>query len=170
MANTYTLISSVTVGAGGASSIDFTSIPNTYTDLLLDLSIRGASNAASNGFFYQLKLNGSSTSYTGRTINGQGTSATSGSYTGIYGYNPASDYTANTFNNDLIYIPNYAGSTNKSLSIDSTSENNSATVNNLTLVAALWSNTAAVNQLTITMGGGNVAQYSTAYLYGIKNS
>ena len=30
MANTFELISSVTVGAGGAASIDFTSIPSTY--------------------------------------------------------------------------------------------------------------------------------------------
>ena len=40
MADTYTLISSVTVGAGGASSIDFTSIPATYTDLLVKFSLR----------------------------------------------------------------------------------------------------------------------------------
>ena len=42
MANTYTLISSVTVGSGGASSIDFTSIPATYTDLCLVWSGRSA--------------------------------------------------------------------------------------------------------------------------------
>jgi hypothetical protein len=46
MADTYTLISSVTVGAGGASSIDFTSIPATYTDLLIKVSARGASGAS----------------------------------------------------------------------------------------------------------------------------
>jgi hypothetical protein len=42
MATTYTLInSSVTVGSGGAADIEFTSIPATYTDLLLVLSGRG---------------------------------------------------------------------------------------------------------------------------------
>ena len=35
------LISSVTVGSGGASSIDFTSIPQTYTDLVVRWSTRG---------------------------------------------------------------------------------------------------------------------------------
>ena len=37
MANTYVLISSSTVGSGGAASIDFSSIPATYTDLVLKL-------------------------------------------------------------------------------------------------------------------------------------
>ena len=40
MANTFQLISSTTVGAGGASSIDFTSIPSTYTDLVIKWSGR----------------------------------------------------------------------------------------------------------------------------------
>ena len=42
MATTYTLISSVTVGSGGAASIEFTSIPADYTDLLLKVSMRCA--------------------------------------------------------------------------------------------------------------------------------
>ena len=40
MATTFTKIASVTVGSGGASSIDFTSIPSTYTDLCVKLSTR----------------------------------------------------------------------------------------------------------------------------------
>jgi hypothetical protein len=35
MANTYEAIATVEVGSGGASTIDFTSIPSTYTDLVL---------------------------------------------------------------------------------------------------------------------------------------
>ena len=37
MANTYVAIATVTVGSGGAASIDFTSIPATYTDLVVKL-------------------------------------------------------------------------------------------------------------------------------------
>jgi len=61
MANTYQLISSTTVGAGGASSILFSSIPATYTDLILDLSVR-TSNAASQAIL-DIKFNGSSANY-----------------------------------------------------------------------------------------------------------
>ena len=42
MANTYELISSVTVGAGGTTSVSFASIPQTYTDLKLVGSARGS--------------------------------------------------------------------------------------------------------------------------------
>ena len=40
MAVTFTQIASVTVGSGGAASIDFTSIPSTYTDLCIKTSIK----------------------------------------------------------------------------------------------------------------------------------
>ena len=39
---TFTKIASATVGSGGASSIEFTSIPSTYTDLVIKLSMRSA--------------------------------------------------------------------------------------------------------------------------------
>ena len=45
MPDTFIKIASVTVGSGGASSIDFTSIPSTYTDLVVVHSLRGT-NAA----------------------------------------------------------------------------------------------------------------------------
>ena len=54
---TYTLISSVTVGAGGASSIDFTSIPSTYTDLLVKISARSTLNELNGGHAVGLKIN-----------------------------------------------------------------------------------------------------------------
>ena len=47
MPNTFTLIASSTVGAGGASSIDFTSIPSTYTDLVIKASLRSDRNTGS---------------------------------------------------------------------------------------------------------------------------
>jgi hypothetical protein len=167
VANTFVLISSVTVGAGGASSIDFTSIPATYTDLCLVLSGRGSNSAASTGI--KLKLNNVSTNFTNREIYADG--STVGSYTGTdgAGYVNAATGTASTFNNWQIYIPNYAGSTNKSYSIDYVRENNT-TANDMGMYAGLWSNTSTINQITVTINAGTFVQYSTAYLYGIKNS
>ena len=78
--------------------------------------------------------------------------------------------TANTFDNFEIYIPNYAGSTNKSFSVDGVAEDNSSSNNELDLVAGLWSSTSAINAVGLTINGQTIAQYSTAYLYGIKNS
>ena len=167
MADTYTLISSVTVGAGGASSIDFTSIPATYTDLLVKLSSR---NTSTGGAIY-LRFNGSTSSYTVRYLEGNGAAASSGTdstYLYVSELNTSST-TASTFSSADIYIPNYAGSTNKSVSADSVSENN-ATTAYAGIYAGLWSNTSAITQVTLYPSANTFAQYSTAYLYGIKNS
>ena len=166
MANTYTLIASSTVGSGGAANIDFTSIPATYTDLVLKLSIR--TDKATLGDVWLLKLNTSSANFTARWIEGNGASASSGSSI-LYGALVGSSATANTFNNTEIYFPNYAGNTNKSFSVDSVTENNATTAYQ-DLAAGLWSQTAAITGINISITSNNLVQYSTAYLYGIKNS
>jgi hypothetical protein len=169
MANTYTLIASSTVGAGGASSIDFTSIPSTYTDLVLMNSGRNTTNGNET---VQLYFNNdtTATNYNIRRIYGNGSAASSASFNASYSmYFPLNNYTASTFSSSQCYIPNYAGSTNKSFSIESTEENN-ATLSEMVLLAGLWSNTAAINRITLVPYSGTFAQYSTAYLYGIKSS
>ena len=107
---------------------------------------------------------------TQRYLQGNGSTVASGATSTTTGnYMSPSDYTANTFGNNLLYFPNYAGSTNKSFYTDSVSENN-ATTSFLIMNSYLWSQTTAINQITLTPGGGNFAQYSSASLYGIKNS
>lgn len=164
MPNTFTLIASSTVGAGGASSIDFTSIPSTYTDLVIKFS----GSATSTGGWVNITFNGSSANLSGKYIYANNTTVLSGSLAPLMYSNPTS-YTANTFGNGETYIPNYAGSTNKSMSIDTVNENNAAATDML-LQAGLWSITSAITRITLTPNAGNLAQYSTAYLYGIKNS
>jgi len=170
MATTYEAIATVTVGSGGASEIEFTSISSAYTDLSLKLSTRCATDDFPN---IRIRFNGVTTSYSHRIVYGSGSAA--GSYSGTnngidYASDDAAAQTANTFSNCEIYIPNYAGSTNKSLSADAVSENN-ATAAYALLTAGLWSNTAAINTIRIYYGGGqNLSQYSSATLYGIKNS
>ena len=167
MANTYTLISSSTVGSGGAANIDFASIPATYTDLVLFTSLR-CTNTSSNAVY--ITFNGSGSSYSLIYIVGTGAVTASGVGSSILARMVDTNATANTFSNSFQYIPNYAGSNYKSVSTDSVAENNGTTAL-MNLDAELWSNTAAINQITITpASGGDIAQYSTAYLYGISNS
>jgi hypothetical protein len=163
MPNTFTLIASSTVGSGGAASIEFTSIPATYTDLVVRTSVRSTGVATS----LDIGFNGSTASFTNKFLQGSGSAATSGTLARYAGLTTGSDQTASTFANCEIYIPNYAGSTNKSFSGDAVQENN-ATLSYAGLVANLWSNTSAINQITLTNSTGNFAQHSTAYLYGIK--
>lgn len=175
MANTLELIASSTVGSGGASDITFSSIPSTFTDLCVKYSVRGlAAYTAGYAVFY---LNGdTSTSYSARWAIGDGSSVGSGASTGatnysrIIGANIGTPATANIFTNGELYIPNYAGSVRKSATGSGVGENNGSTAFAL-ITANLYPSTSAVTSLTIVnYDAGGLAQYSSAYLYGIKNS
>ena len=171
MANTYTLISSSTVGSGGAASVTFSSIPNTYTDLKIVYSTRISSSGNANAFF--ITFNSSTTGYNTRFIEGAGSGTPGSAYvTSRYGgLDTGNTATSNTFSNGEIYIPSYLSSNNKSYVADSISENN-ATLGVQWLVAALWSNTAAITSIKLEPDSvsNTYLQYSSFYLYGISNS
>ena len=161
---TMQVIEHIEVGSGGAASIDFTSIPATYTDLYLTLSARtdGTGNATN------IEFNGSGTGYSNRSLQGNGASASSfGTYFSTIGNSNDSTQTSNTFGSIGVMIPNYSSSTQyKSYSSDSASENN-ATTAYMAIVAGLWSNTDAITSLSLTPVNGSWVQYSSATLYGI---
>ena len=161
-------IASTTVGAGGAASVTFSSIPSTYTDLCVKFSARDNSSYVANNI--ALSFNGSTASFSVRNLYGNGSSALSGTASNQAGLAAAANATASTFSNSEFYIPNYAGSTNKSYSGDTVSENNATEAYDW-FNAGLWSNTAAITSITITAGSSATFQnYSNFYLYGIKNS
>jgi hypothetical protein len=169
MASTYTKIASVTVGAGGASSIDFTSIPSTYTDLVVKASLRDTGTSD-----VRLRFNGNTSSiYTERRVYGNGASTGSDTITQTSMYfgsmSVPTTFTANTFGSMEILIPNYAGSANKSLSTDGVTENN-ATTSYQTLHAGLFADTTAISSISIFPDSGLFTQYSTATLYGVVNA
>jgi hypothetical protein len=172
MANTFELIAAVTVGSGGAATIDFTSIPSTYTDLMLVTSCR--SNRAAAADDLRFRLNGNTSSiYSYRQIygfSGGAGSAMDTTTAGVIGQTPAATSTASTFDNSSVYIPNYAGSTNKSYSIDNAWENNSTSAWQLNLFAGLFASTTAISSISVYPSTGSFVQYSTAYLYGVKNA
>jgi hypothetical protein len=167
MANTFELISSY-AATGSVSSISFTSIPSTYTDLVLKVSAR-TTHLSDDAVV--IKFNGSSSTYSMRRLDGNGSSASSdNNTTNIRGVTNDAGKTASTFGSWEIYIPNYAGSTNKSASLDAVSENN-ATAASAQLVAGLWSTTSAITQIDLTsFNAANFVIYTTAYLYGVKNA
>jgi hypothetical protein len=165
---TYTLIAHTEVGSGGAANITFSSIPATFTDLVILVSARttGASYAIN------ATINGSTADYTYRALEGDGsgaqsfTQATSGAPPRLIASQSRTGDTANTFGSAQIYIPNYRGSTAKSISIDTIMETNGTTAFQ-DIVAALWNNTAAINSIALVPALSNFAQYSSATLYGI---
>ena len=162
----YVLLEKITVGAAGASSVTFSGIPQTgYTDLVVKFSARN--DTANVNVSVRLNFNGVTTNLSSRNLYGTGSTASSYTdTTGDVGVIDGDSATASTFGNGEVYIPNYAGSNNKSHSTDSVVENN-ATSAWAVLSAGLWSSTSAITSLTLTPNSGNWKQYSTFYLYGV---
>jgi hypothetical protein len=155
------LIASATVGAGGAATMDFNSIPQTFTDLTILMSARCATGSETT-----LTFNANATGYTRRLVYGDGSTVLSASGAGnFYAFVGAATSTALTFGNTQMIIPNYTGSANKVLMSDTVNENNATTASQA-IYAGLWSNTAAITSISLAPFSGLFAQFSTAYLYG----
>ena len=173
MANTYTLISSNVLGSS-AASVTFSSIPATYTDLVLRMSAR--CTTAANNMVLGLRINGLSTTiYSNTFLQGTGSAASSGAsatQTELNGNTFQGDATtANTFTSIEFYIPSYTVAQNKPISGISSGENNAT--------AALTKATANLIRSTATISSIFLFEQSSAalfssgssfYLYGIKNS
>jgi hypothetical protein len=163
-----TLIESKTLGTAQAS-IEFTSIPQDGTDLLILTSLRD--NLANPTSSAKLQFNASAaTNYSLRRLRGTGSAAASDSFAsqssiGGNHINGATS-TADTFASGMIYITNYSQTVAKSVSIDATAENN-ATATALGINAGLWSLTAAITSIQITPEGTSFAVGSTISLYKI---
>jgi len=170
MANTYTLISSNTLGSNTAS-VTFSSIPNTYTDLVLKCSSR---NSVGNSEIRITLNNSTASNYSYTYLLGYGTgvdSARAGSASYIYSIGATSSQTSSTFSNTEIYIPSYTASQNKIVSSFGTNEDNSSSGSDLGAVSGLWRVTDAISTITLTPGAsGNFVTNSSFFLYGIKNS
>jgi hypothetical protein len=164
---TYVKIAGVDVGVLGAANINFASIPSTFTDLVIKLS--GRVSAASEFITIRTSINASSSNFSSRVLQGEGSGVGTGSFGIFAGQVGGSLSTTNTFNSLDIYYANYTAAINKSFNIDSVVENN-ATAGRTTIASGLWSDTSAINQITLTPDSGSFVQYSTATLYGIKKA
>lgn len=175
----WTRIAHTELGSTQAT-IEFTSIAQTYTDLLLVVSLRSDRNV--NTFYTNAKIsiNNSTTGYSIRELIGQfdGTSNVAESRSdltdSVWPFKcPSTAQTASTFGNTLFYFPNYAGSTAKSVSVDYTSENNAqSTVSWINaILAGLNTSTSAISSIQIGIraldGATGFVSGSSATLYGI---
>jgi len=158
-AGAFDALGSVTVGAGGQSSITFSAIPQTYTHLQVRIFM-------ATGNYTNLRFNGDTTTsnYYNHNLSGNGSSA-SATATASAAYSPLSGGTYGYA--DIIDILDYAN-TNKNKvtrSLEGYDNNGSGQV---FLNSNLWMSTAAINSITFTAGATNFGQYSNFSLYGIK--
>jgi hypothetical protein len=161
---TMELISTVTVGAGGSSTISFSAIPQTATDLYLTVSVRTSSSGGADDT--RLGFNGSTGSFISKVLAGLGNGTNS------FNFSQGNIGTVNNsyvgWSNAGVYIANYSISgVNKNYLSDWTLENNQVSAYDYT-VAGRWTGTAAITSLTLTnLFSGVFDQNSTVSLYTI---
>lgn len=162
---TMTLVETIEVPSGGASSIEFTSIPQDADDLLLVLSLRNDGNFE----YSNLKINNVNTSgsFPARALIGTGSSvsSTTSRNNDIMAANP-NNATSNTFGNTSVYIANYTSSSAKSISVDSVTENN-GTLAYQSLHAISFTGSGAVTSVGMVPGGSAFLTGSSASLYKV---
>ena len=172
MPNTYTLISSNTL-ASSTASVTFSSIPATYTDLVIRLSAK--SDRANANEDIKMLVNGSTSSvYSATWMVGNGASATSSRDTSTAFLRLQSGSTgattANVFSSTEIYIPNYTLAAGHPIGSIQVQEDNATTAriyNN----AGLFDSAVGITSLTLQPSTGpNFVSGSSFYLYGIKSS
>jgi hypothetical protein len=162
--NTYEAIATQTLGSA-AASVTFSSIPSTYTDLVLVCNFETSSNAIAGVY---IQFNGdTSTNYSSTNLIGNGSTAessraSSSSFFRISGYGTG---TANTLTNvAIVNIMNYANSTTYKTTISRSAIASLGTGANV----GLWRATpSAITSLTLTGESQNLSTGSTFTLYGI---
>ena len=162
-----------TVGSGGAGSITFNNIPQTFTDLYILASIRSNSSNIAESLVIGFN-NDTSLIYSNTAVGGDGSNAASQrqsanaylSYNSYLVHN-GNNATANTFANIGVYISNYTSSNFKSVLIDTVPENNATNVN-MGLGAGLYRSTNPITSYKmIPYSGTLLLQYSSITIYGI---
>ena len=163
---THVKIASVLVGSGGSASMAFSSIPATFSDLILYVSARNTYAGVADDIL--INFNGGA-DRTSRYLYGTGSAVSSVSVGAGIGLLTSNNATASVFASVKIMITQYAGSNYKSINAMSVSENADALAYQVT-ASGIWSNTAAITSIALTPSSGNFMEFSSADLYGIKNS
>ncbi len=172
MPTTYTLSSS-NVLTTAAARVTCSSIPATYTDLVLKVSVR--SDRAAGFDNIQIRINSDAASNYSRTLlSGDGSSASSsrGSSESRWEFAVVNGdtSTSNTFGNGEYYIPNYTSTSNRPASYFGVNEDNNATAY-MRANAYLYRGSAAISDLNLSpQNGTNWLTGSSFYLYGISAS
>ena len=169
MATTYTLISSNTLGSSVAS-VTFSSIPSTYTDLILYYSVRTARVAGIDLLRIRINTDTTANNFKYMRLSSDASTASSDSGINLVGYADDTSNTTNTFSSGEIYIPSYNSSSNKPYNAYGATENNTTTAY-MAMFGNLWLGTSAINQIIISSDNTqNLLANSSFHLYGIKNS
>ena len=171
VANSYESIQTVTVGAGGSSTITFSSIPSTYKHLQLRI-LAATTTAAGDGAYFNIRFNSDSgTNYSYHDLFGNGSSVTASglaTQTAIYGQRLSEANLTSIFGGVVMDVLDYA-SVNKNKTVRSLGGYDANGSGSIYLISGAWYNSStAINTIVLTPDANNFAQYSSFALYGIK--
>lgn len=167
MPATYEPIATTTLSSA-AANIQFSSIPATYTDLVVTLVVNTTSVDAR---IVRCTFNSDTgANYSATRLQGNGTAAASTRSTGQANIpltlNATTSTTIPTFYQFNVF--SYAGSTFKTvLAMGNADKNGSGVVDR---TVGLWQSTAAINTLNITPSSGNFNTGTIATVYGVKSA
>jgi uncharacterized sodium:solute symporter family permease YidK len=161
----YESIQTITVGAGGQTTITFSSIPSTYKHLQIRGMARGTDSSLRALF---LSINSTVNVVRSHYLYGNGGTASAGSQTANQiGWSIGSGQLASAFSVAVIDILDYAN-TNKNKVTRCLAANDLNGSGDIALFSELFDTTAAINAVNLTLEVGNFVQHSSFALYGIK--
>lgn len=162
MAVTYSQIATQTLGSS-ASTVTFSSISGTYTDLVLISSAQGT--VSGNALTMQFNSD-TGTNYSTTILRGNGTTASSTRQTSVTNMiiNNLAELPTASFGAYITNFMNYSNSTTYKTVLSRA--NNAST--GVDAIVGLWRSTSAITSIVIGITGGNIASGSTFSLYGIK--
>lgn len=164
--NTYVALDLKTV-TSAVSSVTFTSIPSTYTDLVLVINAQ----ASTVGQVIEMQYNNdTSSNYSMTELYGNGTSPGSFRRSSISSLQTSwniVNFPDLNFGNAIIHLMNYSNTTTYKTVLSRTNAP-SATYGGTVSSVGLWRSTSAISTLKVFLGGGNFAVGSTFSLYGIR--
>lgn len=161
MAATYTPIASTTLPTGGAGSVTFTNIPQTYTDLVLVVSAQ--INTGEDAHALQFNSD-TGTNYSATGLIGSGTTAAS--YRGSNSVAIDGGRVGTSQSSSIFHIMNYSNTTTNKTVLSRGNSTSSGSYT--TLGVALWRNTSAISTILIKVYNNQfMAEGATFNLYGI---
>ncbi len=162
LAGNYDALSTVTVPSGGLSSITFAGIPQTgYSHL--QLRITGTATTNADGLVY-FNSDTTNANYRRHYLQGNGSSAGSGTDASLPAFDTA-NLTTGQYGVWIVDILDYTN-TNKNTTVRTAFGYDANGSGYVGITSILWSNTAAINALSIQSRTWN--QYSSFALYGVK--
>jgi hypothetical protein len=157
--STYTPIATTTLGSG-VSSYTFSSIPQTYTDLVLVIN-GTASSFLSRLMQFNSDTSPSGTNYSDTGLNGSGSSASS--YRGVSAPSNGIGGVSASNSTTIVQIQNYSNTTTYKTSLWRAN----TSTDYVQAGVCLWRSTAAISSIVLTISSGNFGTGSTFTLYGI---